>query len=101
MSLSAGAMIQDEKLKSRYNDVREYNSHEDDIRLIGQGGNTKVYLLGREYNGYSSADIKEPMGFKETRVKDAIKYCQLLKVNGIKTTAFLGNEYCRFRRRAY
>ena len=93
MSLSVGAKTQDEKLISRYNDVREYNSQEDDIYLIGQGGNTKVYLLSREYNCYSSAVIKEPMGFKETRVKDTIKYYQLLKVNGIKTTAFL--DECR------
>ena len=72
----------------------EFSSRDQDIRLIGQGGNTKVYLLNKEYKGYDSAVIKQPLGFVDISVDKTVKNYGLLKNHGIKTTQFL--EECTF-----
>lgn len=70
----------------------DFNSQDKDIRLIGQGGNTMVYLLSRNYNGFDSAFIKAPKGFVNMRVADIFRNYNLLKLHGVKTTQFL--EVC-------
>lgn len=72
----------------------EFSSQDRDIRLIGQGGNTKVYLLNREYLGYDTAVIKVPLGFVDISVDKMVKNYDLLKKYGIKTTQFL--DECSF-----
>ncbi len=70
----------------------DFNSQDKNIRLIGQGGNTKVYLLSFIYNGFDSAIIKAPQGFVNMRVMDIFRNYNLLKQYGVKTTQFL--EIC-------
>lgn len=72
----------------------DFSNQKRDIRLIGQGGNTKVYLLDSEYKGYSSAVIKQPLWFVDRKVDTMVKNHGLLMKHGIKTTQFL--EECTF-----
>lgn len=72
----------------------ELFSQDSDIKLIGEGGNSRIYLLNREYNCYPSAVIKVPKAFAEHRVSNALEKYHLLKKHSINTTAFL--EECRF-----
>ena len=66
-----------------------FTSTDTDIRLVGEGGNSRIYILEREYNGMPSAAIKVPKGFVDCHVTKALEnYCKLKDV-GIKTTAFL------------
>ena len=72
----------------------KFLSSDCDIRIIGEGGNSRVYILEREYNGMPSVAIKVPKFFVNSRVTDALKNYQKMKEVGIKTTAFL--EECLF-----
>ena len=56
-----------------------FNSQDKDIRLIGEGGNSRIYLLEREYAGRPSAVIKVPKGFVEGSVTRALKNYELLR----------------------
>ena len=69
-------------------------SHDKDVKLIGEGGNSRIYLLEREYNGMTSAAIKVSKAFADYRVPKALANYQIIKQNGVKTTAFL--EKCLF-----
>jgi len=70
------------------------SSTDKDVRLVGEGGNSWVYILEREYNGMRSAAIKVPKAFVECRVTEALENYHILKNLGIKTTVFL--EECLF-----
>lgn len=70
------------------------SSHDKDIKLIGEGGNSRIYLLERDYNGFQSAAIKVPKALADHRVPKAIDNYNLLKQHGIKTTVFL--DECMF-----
>lgn len=70
------------------------SSHDKDIKLIGEGGNSRIYLLERGYNGYQSAAIRVPKVMADYRVSKALENYNLLKQHGIKTTIFL--EECLF-----
>lgn len=72
----------------------DFSSQDFDIELIGEGGNSRVYLLNREYNGYPSAVIKVPKTLMYCRVSNTMEKYNLLKKYGINTTAFL--EKCFF-----
>ena len=37
-----------------------FSSTDKDVRLVGEGGNSRIYILEREYNGMLSAAIKVP-----------------------------------------
>lgn len=71
-----------------------YNSQDKNIRLIGEGGNSRIYLLEREYAGRPSAVIKVPKAFVDRSVAKAMENYDLLRQHGIKTMAFL--EECTF-----
>ena len=73
-----------------------FSSQEKDIRLIGEGGNSRIYLLEREYAGCLSAVIKVPKGCVDWRVDKTLENYNLLRKHGIKTVAFL--EECSFNR---
>lgn len=69
-------------------------STDTDVRLVGEGGNSRIYILDREYNGMPSAAIKVPKAFVCDNVTRTLEnYCKLKDV-GIKTTAFV--EECVF-----
>ena len=70
------------------------NSLDIDVKLIGEGGNSRVYLLEREYKGMTSAAIKVPKAFADYRVPQALANYQIIKQIGVKTTAFL--DKCLF-----
>ena len=71
-----------------------YNSQDNNIRLIGEGGNSRIYLLEREYAGRPSAVIKVPKAFVDRSVAKAMENYDLHRQHGIKTMAFL--EECTF-----
>lgn len=71
-----------------------FSSNDKDIKLIGEGGNSRIYLLERDYNGFQSAAIKVPKALADHRVPKAIDNYNLLKQHGIKTTVFL--DECLF-----
>ena len=71
-----------------------FNFQDKDIRLIGEGGNSRIYLLEREYAGRPSAVIKVPKAFVDRSVTRAIENYALLRQHGIKSMAFL--EECMF-----
>ena len=73
-------------------------SSDGDIRLIGEGGNSDVYLLNREYAGTPNAIIRVSHCLGRDRVDKALNNYQILKQNGIKTVGFL--EECSFDGRA-
>jgi hypothetical protein len=69
-------------------------STDSDIRLIGEGGNNRIYKLNREYCGYSSAVIRVSKRCSEKSVLSTIQNYNLLKRLNINTTVFL--EKCTF-----
>lgn len=71
-----------------------FASKDTDVRLVGEGGNSRIYILEREYNGMPSAAIKVPKAFVDCRVTKALEIHRKLKDVGIKTTVFL--EECVF-----
>ena len=71
-----------------------FTSTDTDVRLVGEGGNSRIYILEREYNGMSSAAIKVPKAFVDCQVTKALENYRKLKDVGIKTTDFL--EECVF-----
>lgn len=71
-----------------------FSSTDNDVRLVGEGGNSRVYILEREYNGFPSAAIKVPKAFIVCRVTKTLENYRKLKDVGINTTAFL--EECVF-----
>ena len=71
-----------------------FTSTDTDVRLVGEGGNSRIYILEREYNGMPSAAIKVPKGFVDCHVTKALENYRKIKYVGIKTTAFL--EECVF-----
>ena len=71
-----------------------FSSTDKDVRLVGEGGNSRIYILEREYNGMLSAAIKVPKAFVDCHVTKALENYHMLKNVGIKTTAFL--EECLF-----
>lgn len=66
-----------------------FDTHDKEIRLIGEGGNSHIYLLDREYAGRTSAIIKVPKAFVDINVNKALENYDMLKQHGITTTAFL------------
>lgn len=74
--------------------MMSFLSTDTDVRLVGEGGNSRIYILDREYNGMPSAAIKVPKAFVCDNVTRTLEnYCKLKDV-GIKTTAFV--EECVF-----
>lgn len=69
--------------------MKEYSSTDKDIRLIGEGGNSRTYLLEREVRGHRSAIIKVPKACDEHRLHAAIERHEMLQEYGIRTTGFL------------
>lgn len=73
-------------------------SNDNDIRLIGEGGNSCIYLLEREFMGKPNAIIRVSHCLGRDRVDIALNNYQILKQNDIKTVDSLVE--CSFDGRA-
>lgn len=74
--------------------MRAFCSVDLDIRLIGEGGNNRIYEFNGFFNGYSSAVIRVSKRCNQRSVAENIQKYNFLKRLGINTTAFL--EECTF-----
>lgn len=74
--------------------MMSFLSTDTDVRLVGEGGNSRIYILDREYNGMPSAAIKVPKAFVCDNVTRTLENYRKLQDVGIKTTAFV--EECVF-----
>ena len=48
----------------------DFSASDKDIKLIGEGGNSKTSLLDREINGHTSAIIKMPKTRDTSRIRE-------------------------------
>lgn len=65
-----------------------FSSNDPFVQIIGEGGNSKVYLCDRPHKGYNSFVIKVPkIGIRT--VEASIDNYYLIRKHGIKTTDFL------------
>lgn len=69
-------------------EVLKFYSNDPAVRIIGEGGNSKVYLCEKPHKGYNSFVIKVPnIGIRT--VEASIDNYHLIRKHGIKTTDFL------------